>query len=245
MFELDVIETRDKQLVVHHDLGLLRTCGVDRLIEELSYSELPRYQDTYTLHFSTKMGRGHNAKITLLSELFERFPDKPLNIELKSPTPTAMNELNRLVREHRREHITVWGCMSAAHDELIAKNPAVENFRNIRGVLRVYLLYVLGLLPFCCIDSSFLEIPLFTNDQLQWIKSLRRGCMVSVFGCFARLVNCITGGLVRHLKKRGIPTFAFVLNTEEGFKMARDKGCAGIMTDVPSVVREYLSAHSF
>lgn len=30
MFELDVVETKCKQLVVHHDLSLSRTCGVNR-----------------------------------------------------------------------------------------------------------------------------------------------------------------------------------------------------------------------
>lgn len=246
MFELDVIETRDRQLVVHHDLGLLRTCGVDRQIAELDYSQLPRYQPVFDLHFSTLKGKGNNARIILLRELFERFPNKPLNIELKSPTPTAMAELDRLVRQHRREHITVWGCMSAAHGDLVRKNPHTESFRNIRGVLRVFALYVLGLLPFCCVDSSFFEMPLFSQDQLDWVRAMRGGgCLISLLACLAKFINCISGGLIRHLKKRGIPTFAFVLNTEEGFRLAKSKGCAGIMTDVPSAVREFLSSHTF
>lgn len=98
MFELDVVETRDKQLVIHHDLGLARTCGVEREVAHLNYSELPRFKAEYHLHFTDKMGKGNNARITLLKELFDRFPDKPLNIELKSPTPTAMDSLDRMIR---------------------------------------------------------------------------------------------------------------------------------------------------
>ena len=34
MFELDVCETKDGQLVVHHDTNLKRTTGHDKLMQE-------------------------------------------------------------------------------------------------------------------------------------------------------------------------------------------------------------------
>jgi hypothetical protein len=37
---------------------------------------------------------------------------------------------------------------------------------------------------------------------------------------------------IRHLKKRGILTFYFILNEEEDFDRAVGKGCSGIMTDL-------------
>jgi glycerophosphoryl diester phosphodiesterase len=42
---MDVCETKDKILVVHHDKSLLRTCGVDKNIEDLNYDELPKFKD--------------------------------------------------------------------------------------------------------------------------------------------------------------------------------------------------------
>jgi lysophospholipase D len=36
MFELDICVTKDGKLVVHHDTNLKRTCGVDKLINELT-----------------------------------------------------------------------------------------------------------------------------------------------------------------------------------------------------------------
>lgn len=38
---MDVCETADKILVVHHDHHLSRTCGVDRDIEEYNFVDLP------------------------------------------------------------------------------------------------------------------------------------------------------------------------------------------------------------
>lgn len=45
MIEMDVCETKDGVLVVHHDPSLKRTCGVDRPVGECLLSELPPFQD--------------------------------------------------------------------------------------------------------------------------------------------------------------------------------------------------------
>lgn len=52
-------------------------------------------------------------KLLPLEELFEEFPDLPMNIDLKTPTDTAITEFDRLVRKYKREHITIWGAMDS------------------------------------------------------------------------------------------------------------------------------------
>ena len=42
--ELDLQLTRDGQVVVHHDLSIARTCGVDRNIDQMTYEELSGYR---------------------------------------------------------------------------------------------------------------------------------------------------------------------------------------------------------
>ena len=44
MFELDVCLTKDKQLVVHHDANVLRTCGEPIKISDCNYEDLPRFK---------------------------------------------------------------------------------------------------------------------------------------------------------------------------------------------------------
>ena len=70
MFEMDVMPTKDNQLVVHHDLTLKRTCGVNREVNELNYAELPRFRDEFPLHFGEEKGKGNNNPIPLLREVF-------------------------------------------------------------------------------------------------------------------------------------------------------------------------------
>ncbi len=42
---MDVCETKDNVLVVHHDHSLLRTCGVNKMIEDVDYADLPKFKD--------------------------------------------------------------------------------------------------------------------------------------------------------------------------------------------------------
>lgn len=84
------METKDKQLVVHHDLTLERTCGINLPVSDFDYADVPCYQAEIVLHFALGTLKTTKNKIILLRELFQRFPDKPMNIELKTPTPTSI-----------------------------------------------------------------------------------------------------------------------------------------------------------
>ena len=72
MFELDICITQDGQLVVHHDANLQRTCGVDQLISETNYKELPPFKETIEAFGSDGLTiRTVSNKIPLLEDLFK------------------------------------------------------------------------------------------------------------------------------------------------------------------------------
>lgn len=72
--ELDVQLTKDKQLVVFHDLTLLRVCGVDARVRDLTYDEI---KDLRLLD--------SDERIPLLAEVLAVVDGKqPLIVELKS-----------------------------------------------------------------------------------------------------------------------------------------------------------------
>lgn len=71
--EFDLQLTRDKRVVVHHDSSILRSCGVDKTIADMTWEELSGYR-----LFGTKEG------IPLFSQVLEALHgDTPLIIELK------------------------------------------------------------------------------------------------------------------------------------------------------------------
>jgi hypothetical protein len=57
-------------LIVHHDANLLRTCGVNRPINELNHSELPNMLEEYQ-SFGGGMVKTQRNKLLLLEDLFQ------------------------------------------------------------------------------------------------------------------------------------------------------------------------------
>lgn len=84
--ETDVHVTSDGVLVAFHDPDLLRTCGIDRNIVELTSAELSAVRVE---------GR---APIPLMADLLDRFPDARFNIDCKSDG--AVEALVAVLRSH-------------------------------------------------------------------------------------------------------------------------------------------------
>jgi glycerophosphoryl diester phosphodiesterase len=70
--ETDVHLTADGVLVAFHDESLLRTCGIEATIAEMTAAEVS----------GARVGGDH--RIPLMEELLERFPDVRFNIDAKS-----------------------------------------------------------------------------------------------------------------------------------------------------------------
>lgn len=54
MMEMDVCETKDGILVVHHDHDLERTCGKKAFIRDLNFEELPSFKEKIELNFASE-----------------------------------------------------------------------------------------------------------------------------------------------------------------------------------------------
>jgi hypothetical protein len=90
-----------------------------------------------------------NNKIILLDELFNHYPDKIMNIDLKTHTEAAAKELARLVNKHKREEVTVWGSISDKTKALLyTLDPSVTTIYSPSEIAKLFLLTISGLLPF-------------------------------------------------------------------------------------------------
>ena len=164
---MDVCETKDHVLVVHHDQSLKRTCGVDKHVRDYDYKDLPRFKDEITLDFATDMKiQSNNEKMPTLQQIFQIFQGVPLNIELKTPSQTAIEEFSRLLKEYDREEITVCGIRNAEMAKFDKISPNVPKFMNDSEIFKMLCLYYTGLLPFFHIKYQTLQHPLHTQDWL-------------------------------------------------------------------------------
>jgi len=244
MLELDCHLTKDKQVVVAHDSSLLRTTGKDILIKDTSYSELPLLKTSLDVEFhpgNCYHGSEDESKrrIPLLEEVFKAFPDVVINIDIKEGSDELVDEINNLIVQYKRENITIWGSFKEEGSlKCYRKNPNVGRMFSKAGVIKLYLFFYTGLLPFIPIKETHFEVFL-PEIYLDIAPSLQQSMVKRLsFWFVCKIMN--RPALINHLNKRGIQTYVWVLNSEHHFKRAKELGVAGIMTDYPTKLRRFL-----
>uniref|UniRef100_A0A671X2K7 Glycerophosphodiester phosphodiesterase domain containing 1 n=1 Tax=Sparus aurata TaxID=8175 RepID=A0A671X2K7_SPAAU len=221
MLELDCHLTKDEQVVVSHDSNLRRSTGINAYISDLAYAELPPYLCKLGVTFQRECfcEGGDDKRIPLLRDVFDAFPNTPVNIDIKVNNDTLIKKVSELVVKYDREHLTVWG---NASNQVVKKcykeNPHIPVLFSLPRVLQLLGLFYTGLLPFVPLKEQFLEIPMPSIIT----KLLMRKA------------------LFQHLTARGIQVYIWVLNDEEDFQRAFDLGATGVMTDFPTRLKDFM-----
>ncbi|XP_034275527.1 lysophospholipase D GDPD3 [Pantherophis guttatus] len=243
LLELDCYITKDGIVVVSHDENLERQTGHNIDISLTYYKDLPRYKSSLEVTFSPgSISHGTDHQIPRLEDVFEQFPGIPINIEIKKDNDDLINKIAHLVQQYHRSHISIW----ASFDNQIMKKCNKANkdmpcvFSKNRGIFLIILWY-LGLLPFFPLKESFLEfvLPSIINRTYFPVKKGICGSLL------AKITTKITmhKQLFKHLEARGIQTLLWVLNEEKDFEEAFSYGVSGVMSDYPTLLRQYLNAH--
>ncbi|KYN43481.1 Glycerophosphodiester phosphodiesterase domain-containing protein 1 [Trachymyrmex septentrionalis] len=246
MLELDCHLTRDGEVIVSHDQNLLRSTGIDKNIAELDYKDLPLLKQCLPIDFDPDVeyvgsAKEEDRRFALLREVFEAFPNIPINIDIKINNDRLISKVSDLIKEFNREEYTVWGNFS---DEVTQKcykmNPNVNLLFSMQRVAMLILLMYTGLLPFVPLKETHLEI------FLPSIYLRRKGGPSPTFLPLEKLVvRTINVLLVRpclfnHLRARGIHVYFWVLNKDEEFERAFNLGATGVMTDYPTKLKLFL-----
>ncbi|OQV15429.1 Glycerophosphodiester phosphodiesterase domain-containing protein 1 [Hypsibius exemplaris] len=243
MLELDVHLSLDGEVVVAHDGVLTRTAGHAGRIAETNFADLPEMLESLSVCFgNVNTARASNAdrRMPLLREVFAEFPTLPINVDLKENSDVLVRKTSELIKEFRREHLTVWGnARDAVAQKCRRENPNIPMFFSIRRALVTLLLFWTGLLPFLPIKEEFFEIcmpSIFLNTSTSFAVA-KRSTRLTIW-IFDKLMMRKT--LIDHLKKRGIQVYIWVLNDEADFTRAFELGATGVMTDFPTLLSNYL-----
>lgn len=272
MLETDVWLTKDNLLVVMHDENLMHICGVDKLIGELNYADLPMTKDSESLTPSSDFldqneWRGYprkflQQKLITLEELFQRYPDILISVDIKNPNNRfAVSQTVELVRRYKRENKTMLSSFSNENIEYLKehnKSASGDNLPELvicigkNKLLKILLAYFTGFLPWMNIEEHILSFPI----SYIFFSSYGRVLANKVSKCFKLskqnldyienelvpniLVWLFTRKLlIKHLQKRGLRCFSWVCNNEREMDICRELELDGIMTDKPTLLRDY------
>ncbi|KAM9209251.1 lysophospholipase D GDPD1 isoform 1-T1 [Dugong dugon] len=240
MLELDCHITKDEQVVVSHDENLKRSTGVNVNISDLKYCELPPYLGKLDVTFQRACQcEGKDNRIPLLKEVFEAFPNTPVNIDIKVNNSMLIKKVSELVKQYKREHITVWGNASYKIVEKCYKeNSDIPILFSLQRVLLILGLFFTGLLPFVPIREQFFEIPM--PSIILKLKEPHTMSRCQKFLIWLSDILLMRKALFDHLTARGIQVYIWVLNEEQEYKRAFDLGATGVMTDYPTKLKDFL-----
>ena len=130
--ECDINMTKDGVIIISHDDSLKRQCGVDKLISDVNFDDLPPMSKQFNTHFSAipyVLRPEDEGKFSTLKDLFEIANNKMINIDLKNASEDMVNKVNILIKEYNREHLTIWGSMfPKAHNFAKTINPNIPCF---------------------------------------------------------------------------------------------------------------------
>uniref|UniRef100_A0A8C4E752 Glycerophosphodiester phosphodiesterase domain containing 1 n=1 Tax=Dicentrarchus labrax TaxID=13489 RepID=A0A8C4E752_DICLA len=242
MLELDCHLTKDEQVVVSHDANLQRSTGINAYISDtayaVSYPLLYLILSPFQLLKCLNTG-GEDKRIPLLRDVFDAFPNTPVNIDIKVNNDTLIKKVSELVVKYDREHLTVWG---NARNQVVKKcykeNPRIPVLFSLPRVLQLLGLFYTGLLPFVPLKEQFLEIPMPSIiTKLKDPNNLTRSQRFITWLADTLLMR---KALFDHLTARGIQVYIWVLNDEEDFQRAFDLGATGVMTDFPTRLKDFM-----
>lgn len=250
MLELDVHLSKDSQVVVAHDQELKRLCGEDVCIRDKNYKDLPNIQEKITVDFvpgftfSNPSLREEDRRLTTLDEVLANFPDTQVNIDLKDEEEELVARVDQVIRHHGAENRCVWGNFSAETTERCYRaNPKVGLLFSLARFIKLYLLFYTGLLPFVPLKETHLEIPMpsiFYNEMYRTPAGNVNMAKLPLWLLRVADWIIVSPRLFHHLSLRGIPTYLWVLNTEEEYERAFKMGATGVMTDFPSRLQTFL-----
>jgi glycerophosphoryl diester phosphodiesterase len=213
-FELDVRVTRDGAAVVIHDERLERTTDLTGLVRARTLAELRAADAGY--RFTLDRGRSfpfreREVRIPTLAEVLWAFPAMPMMIEVKEPEVQAAVE--RVLRE-----------VDAAERCVLASEHlgALETFRQA---------------PFAC-GAAGAEISALYRGTL--LRRPPRNCGYRLLSVPLRWhgLTVPTRGFVQAARALGAPVHVWTVNDPATARRLWARGVAGIVTNVPDVIRE-------
>jgi len=221
-FELDVHQTRDKEIVVHHDGTVDRTTNGTGSIANLSYKELSQFDAGY--RFTLDNGktfpfRDQGCHIPKLKDVLTAFPTTRLSIELKDgPVFFGGNVAKVITETQSQKRVCIAGENHKALSQAAALMPEVCSGFSAKEML----------INFYC---AALHLPSF-------IGAKRAQVMQIPYSHNGRTIA--SPNFINRAHKQGLFVHVWTVNDEETMRHLLKIGADGIITDAPTLLTRVL-----
>lgn len=232
-FEIDIRLTKDEEIVVLHDETIDRTSDGMGAVKDFTLEELKNFN--FGFHYKDNNGnfpyRNQKVEIVTLRELFKKFPNMFINIDIKDSPETyegslMPSKLWRLIEEYNAENRVV---VTSFYSEQVDRFNLYAQNRVALGagesdVRKAFAAFTSQLGHLYHPKVDVFQIP---------IKSGRFSLDSPKFIAFLNNLN--------------IPVHYWVIDDEELMRKLLENGAQGIITDRPDIavplVRDWVEHH--
>jgi glycerophosphoryl diester phosphodiesterase len=226
ILEMDIRLSKDQHIILFHDRTLNRTTHCDGPVSHYTLAELRRcsMRMVATSKQSSKKDEEHpfGGELTViptLEEIFQRFPNKKMIIEIKGHESALINGFCTMLQQYNKETQVLVGAFRQAtlnHFRQIC--PKVATAASAKEAFRFYLLSKLRL--------TALLSPTETSLIMPWQFSSKKKNRFF-------FMDIITPSFIRQAHNKNLAVYVFTVNEPEDMQTLIDMGVDGIMTDSP------------
>ncbi len=224
VLEMDIHQSKDGAIVLMHDATVDRTTDGSGAIKEMTFAEI-RALDAGTYWTdddgATYPYRGQGIQVPTLEELFQRYPDMRMNIEIKQETPSMVRPFCQLIHDYNMaDQILVATFHKATVEEFRAACPDVITSMVEPEIQLFFGLNVAYLGALFQAPGTAFQVPLTSS--------------LPVIG----EVDVITERFVRVAHSHNIQVHAWTINDTAEMERLIALGVDGIITDRPDLLLE-------
>lgn len=222
VFELDLRQTKDKQIVVLHDPTVERTTNGQGSVADMTYDELQKLDAGFG--FKTPSGErpfaSKNVRIPKFEEVLAAFPQQRIIVEVKSDTPEIEKIIVEMIRKARAEERVVVGSYSAS---------ILRRFRSLAPELKYAASYEETLQALVLLGLKIAPIGKFAPDLFA-IPETHQG------------VQVLSEDLLAEVQRRKKKLFVWTVNEEADMRRLLKMGVDGLITDRPTLLYKVLNS---
>lgn len=221
VLELDVHMTKDGHIVVMHDEKVDRTTNGVGKISDLTLEEIKALE--VGVNWTQDGGQtypyqGAGLQVPTLEEVFQRFPNYPMNIEIKQESPSMAGPFCALLREYgMEERVIVPSFSDQTLSEFREICPEVATAASSSEVRNFVLLNFIFLSNLLSPDYEAFQVPQTSSG-----------------------IPVVISSFVNAAHDRNLQVHVWTINDPEVMKHLISIGVDGIMTDRPDILMEQL-----
>lgn len=233
MFELDIHQSKDGHLVVIHDDTVDRTTDGQGKIADMDLVNIQALDAGYywTEDGTTYPYRGQGIGIPSLAELFERYPDMPMVIDIKDKDTAYEARLCELIKKYDKANSVIIGSFHSS---------ALKKFRQLCPQVATSM-YPTEVRNMVLASHSFFKA-FFRPFSRRFSRPA--DYIAAQVPMRSSGITIIHPGFVQLAKQHNIAVQVWTINDTEEMKHLIDLGVDGIMTDRPDLLLELLGRSS-